>query len=121
MIAEQAELNLRTRAARAVNRDSVEELCQLLRHRGWMTVAHLRRLRPEWSERFIRALANASKGRVLSYPGSPGYRITIEASAEEREAAVAKFRHQATEMGERANAIARVHHQCRRERPASDR
>lgn len=84
MIADcQPELNLREKAARAVNRDSVEELCQLLRGRGWMKAADLSRLRPQWNERFIRLLANASEGRVLSYPGSPGYRLTEEVSQED--------------------------------------
>lgn len=115
MTAEQAELNLRTKAARVVNRDSIEEFCQLLRHRGWMTVKRIQWHRPDWNERFIRLLANASKGRVLSHPGSAGYRLTIEASAEERERAIAKFRHQAVQMGERANDIAHVHHRCQRE------
>lgn len=109
----QAELNLRTKAV--VTHDAVAELRGLLRGRGWVTAAELRGLRPKWSERFIRLLANASFGRVLSWPGSPGYRLTIEASAEEREEAVAKLRHQALEMGERASAIARVHHACPRE------
>ena len=71
----QPELNLRQKSARAVNRDSVEELCGLLRGREWTTARDLQRLRPLWSERFIRLLANASEGRVLSYPGSPGYRL----------------------------------------------
>lgn len=110
MIAEQAELSLRLKAARGVNRDSIEELCGLLQGRGWVTARDLRRLRPLWQDRFIRLLANAAGGRVLSYPGSPGYRLTGEASAEERECAVAKLRHQAREMGERASAIARQHH-----------
>ena len=81
----QPELNLRTKAARAVNRDSVEELCQLLRGRKWMTAREIQTYRPQWTERFIRALAEWSQRRVLSYPGSPGYRLTEELSAQEIE------------------------------------
>ena len=83
MIAEQAELNLRRKAAKAVNKDSVEEFCQLLRGRGgWMTARDVRRLRPLWTERFIRLLASASAGRVVSGPGLPGYMLTSEAAGE---------------------------------------
>ena len=114
----QPELNLRLKAARAVNIDSVAELCGLLRGRGWMTAKDVQTLRPAWGERFIRLLANAAGGSVLSYPGSPGSRLTAEASAEERERAVAKLRHQAREMGERASAIARVHHNLGHALPA---
>lgn len=86
MIAEQAELNLRLRARRTVTQDAAEELYQLLRGRGWVTAAEIERLRPEWARpdhRFVRLLASAAQGRVLSFPGSPGYRLTAELTAEE--------------------------------------
>jgi len=69
----QPELNLRAQAACKVNADAVHELCGLLRGRGWVTARQLRELRPEWTERFIRALASASGTRVVSGPGTPGY------------------------------------------------
>lgn len=81
----QAELNLREKAARAVNRDSIEELCQLLRGRGWVTARELQAVRPQWNERFIRLLASAARPRILSGPGSPGYCLTDEASDAELE------------------------------------
>jgi hypothetical protein len=83
MMCEQAELNLRTKAARGVNRDSVEELCQLLRGRGWTAAREIMRLRPEWNERFIRLLVRGAERRIMSYPGSPGYRLTAECTLED--------------------------------------
>lgn len=75
----QPELALRMRGARSVCEDSVNELCGLLRGRGWVTRRELERLRPQWKDgegRFIRELAEASNGAVISWPGSPGYRLT---------------------------------------------
>lgn len=87
----QAELNLRTRHARCtVCADAVNELCGLLRGRGWVTARELIRLRPNWTERFIRSLAHKSneglpKGelRVVSGPGTPGYGLSDEVEIEE--------------------------------------
>lgn len=109
------ELPLRLKAAgKQVTETDIAELCGLLRGRGWMSAEQIHSLRPKWGERFIRKLANASRGQVLSWPGSPGYRLTVEGSALEREEAIAKLRHQAVEMGARASDIARVHHTCPR-------
>lgn len=105
----QPELDLKTRE-RQREQSGAEELCTLLRGRGWLKASAIMQLRPDWTERSIRLFASASVGRVMSFPGSRGYRLTIEASAEERDEAVAKLRHQASEMGQRASAIARVHH-----------
>lgn len=80
----QGELNLRTRHARCVVcADSVNELCSLLAQRGWLTAAEILDKRPEWTERFIRLLASASGGRVLSGPGTPGYCLASEATLPE--------------------------------------
>lgn len=68
---------------------------------------------PEWlraypgmflskSERMIRAIASGSNGAVVSYPGSAGYKLRRLATDEEIQTAVAKLRHQAREMLERA-------------------
>lgn len=62
------------------------------------------------TDRKIRAIANKTEGLVLSYPGSPGYRLTREATIEEIQTATAKLRHQAGEMSHRALEIDRVYH-----------
>jgi hypothetical protein len=58
-------------------------------------------------ERKIRAVASASGGSVISYPGAPGYRLHSCATSEEIKTAVAKLRHQSAEMHARATAIER--------------
>ncbi len=90
--------------------EEVEQLCGLLQGNGWMPGSLIRHTLP-WSERKVRAVANAANGRVMSFPGSPGYRLTVEASSEERDEAVAKLLHQSGEMIDRAGAIGRVHRQ----------
>ena len=104
----QPELELRLQAARSVNADAVQELCGLLRGRGWATARDLRALRPAWTERFIRAVANASKGHVIS--GQQGYALTGERPRGEGEHAASWMEHQANEMRQRAVEIRRVLH-----------
>jgi|SRR6187402_1955449 len=84
---DQAEMNLRTQAAALAEgiKARVEEFCQLLRGRC-LTAKQVEALRPEWASpdhRQVRLLAAASNGRVLSWPGSPGYRLTAEVAEEE--------------------------------------
>ena len=73
------------RAARGVSAENITQLCQLLRGHGWMTAREIRGLRPEWDERIIRRLASASGFRIISYPGSPGYRLAEEMTQAEIE------------------------------------
>lgn len=61
-------------------------------------------------KRRIRAIANASEGRILSYPGSKGYKLTKQATLEEIATAKNKLMHQAGEMQARALQIDRVYH-----------
>ncbi len=106
----QPELNLRLRAARGVNADAIAELCGLLRGRGWVKARTLRRLRPAWTERHIRALASASGGRVISGPGTPGYRLAAEIADAELEAIAHAGRSQLSQgrhMARRGVAILR--------------
>lgn len=57
------------------------------------------------SERVVRAIASASKGSVISFPGAPGYKLAICSTVEERRMAVAKLRHQSAMMHARATEI----------------
>ena len=83
----QIEMKMRMRHQRdgAVTREAIDEFCQLLRGRGWVTARRITMLRPEWDERYIRRLASESKTRVMSFPGSPGYRLTNELTAADAE------------------------------------
>jgi hypothetical protein len=108
MIAEQAELNLRAKAARGVNRDSIEELCQLLRGRGWVTSRQIQTLRPDWNERFIRLLARGSRARVVSGPGTPGYCLTDETDDADLEHAGRSLLSQGRDMSRSGIAYLRI-------------
>lgn len=75
-----------------------------LRGRGWVKAKDFPRI---WTERKIRALANASEGRIIS--GQRGYRLTREATIEEVRQASTWLRHQAEEMRRRALEIDRIY------------
>lgn len=88
------------------------DLLSFLRGRGWTAGGDLVRLLG-WPERRVRAAAEAARGEILSGPGSPGYILTREANANEREAIVSALRSQARRMIGRSLAISRVHHAAR--------
>jgi hypothetical protein len=95
-------------------------LLNILAAGAWLKAAELRadprfiarfgELNPEAADRRIRAIASASDGQIISYPGSPGYKLTLAATIEEIQRATAKLRHQASEMDARALQIDRVYH-----------
>ena len=78
-------------------------------HPRWLEAhPHLEGTRENWlaqQERKIRATASASAGSILSFSGSPGYRLRLAATAEEIQTAIAKLKHQGAEMMNRARAI----------------
>ena len=102
---------------RGIESHEVDLLLWILGHASnWMTadaiVLAAARHGVEWSDRFVRAVAGASSGQVLSYPGSPGYKLTLKATPEE----VAKARQllsQADEMRKRYLDIEWVYHHKR--------
>jgi len=63
----------------------------------------------DYWRRWVRALAEASEGRVMSAPGSPGYKLTEQCTPEEMRLAEA-IRHQCSKMEARYVAIMRVWH-----------
>lgn len=76
---------------------------EIAHHPKWR-LAHANMSLP-YSERWIRASANASNGSVISFPGSGGYRLKASATPNEVEMAIRKLLHQAGEMVRRANQI----------------
>ena len=98
----------------------VQHLCAMLRGRGWQTAAQILSLEvdqfaagPNWSDRKVRAIAEASDGAVVSYPGSPGYILFDEARREEIAHAVAAMQSQGKRMLARALALDRRDRQRR--------
>ncbi|HEX4084332.1 MAG TPA: hypothetical protein VHY22_05440 [Chthoniobacteraceae bacterium] len=70
----------------AADPKDIELLCEWLIGRGWVRAVAIEAFFPLWKandHRYIRAIASQSAGRILSFPGSPGYRIALEASIDE--------------------------------------
>ena len=87
----------RDKAPRATSCD-VARLVALLRGRGWVRAADLVKLDAEMDDRWVRAIAEVSKGQILSWPGSPGFRLYAEATNEERDHADAALTSQTERM-----------------------
>jgi hypothetical protein len=60
---------------------AVGELVEFLRGKGWMTAKAIS-TSLGWDDRVVRALASASD-EIISYPGSPGYKLLCEITLEE--------------------------------------
>lgn len=88
--------------------DRVPALIQALSGRGWVKGRDLSRLL-DCDDRTIRAIANASDGRIIS--GQQGYCLVECASVAEANHAAAWLEHQAAAMKRRAYAIRRAMHQ----------
>lgn len=85
----------------------IDRLIRLLDGRDWLTAAQISQA-TGLNERKIRSIANATP-KILSYPGSPGYRLTRQATPEERDRAVSTLRSQAKSMDKRALDILQEH------------
>jgi hypothetical protein len=84
-----AQLELRLKEPkRRFDQSHVDEMIRQLKagatkeNRGWLTAADLGA--KTWSEkRDVRAIARISKGGIVSWPGSPGYKPTEDCTLEE--------------------------------------
>lgn len=88
----------------------VPALIQALSGRGWVKGRDLSRLL-DCDDRTIRALAHASRGRVIS--GQRGYCLIEDASVSDANHAASWLEHQGREMIRRAYDIRRAMHQRR--------
>jgi hypothetical protein len=70
----------------------IEQVCRVLKGMGWVKASKIiTDLLPSWlagsslenCKRKIRACAEESEGRIMSWPGSPGYKLATDATAEE--------------------------------------
>ncbi len=101
-----------------ISAEDVEWLCLLLSEAadpGWMSSGELARLAaenglPGWNERRIRAIAEAADGAVLSWPGSPGYKLFDTATEAEAARCDAAWGSQIERMTARRTAYRRRHH-----------
>lgn len=72
------------------------ELADWLRGRGWLTAEQIH-LALGWSDRRVRKAASQSD-EVISWPGSPGYKLLADCTREEYDRFRNATRHQAREM-----------------------
>lgn len=115
----QLELSFQALPAPKVSAEDVDALCRVLRGRPWTsagTIAvRVRDILPRviWTDRKIRAIAEASDAAVVSFPGSPGYALFDEATEAEISHAIEAIRSQGKRMIARSQALETRHHQRR--------
>lgn len=90
-----------------IRRFQIDELIAQLRGKDWQTAKDLG-CRSESDKRVLRALAEASDGQIIS--GQKGYKLTLEATLPEIDAAAAWLKHQGEAMIRRYSEIQRVRH-----------
>ena len=79
--------------------DDVQCLVGLLKGKGWLKAEHLAAISGgALTDRKVRRIARAARPGVVSYPGSPGYKLWEECSVEEINHAIAAFDSQAKDM-----------------------
>lgn len=88
-------LNFNAPKPEPVNEDP-GTLVDYLRGKGWMTADQIG-VALGWSDRRVRKAASAGE-EVLSYPGSPGYKLLHDCSPDEYQRFRDVTRHQAREM-----------------------
>ncbi|MBV9657192.1 MAG: hypothetical protein JO295_03685 [Verrucomicrobia bacterium] len=93
-----------------VTSDDLARLLALLSGRGWLRAAQIHALDPSLDDRRLRAIAEASDGAIVSYPGSPGFRVFDDASEAEISHAIEALRSQGKRMIARSLALERRHH-----------
>lgn len=109
----QLELPVRTPAP-AVTAADVEMLVGVLREvRRWMTAADLvvhLGARAGFTDRKVRAIAAAAMPQIVSYPGSPGYRLFEDCTVAELDHCIEAFESQGRDMLKRAVLYRQAYH-----------
>lgn len=77
---------------------------------GWMTAEQIASQMEEVSDRKVRKIASAAAPAVVSYPGSPGYKLWAACSVEEINHAIESFEAQARDMIKRAHLYRQAYH-----------
>lgn len=104
---------LRTPAP-SITPEDVKLVVQVLREVGrWMTAADLvvhLGSRSGFSDRKVRAVAAAAMPQIVSYPGSPGYRLFQHCTIDEINHCIEAFESQGSDMLKRAVEYRRAYH-----------
>lgn len=119
---ETAELGLKLPAPE-VSPEQVEQLVNVLvrgphwlteeerlQANGWMTAAQIASQLEGISDRKVRKIAGAAAPAVVSFPGSPGYKLWATCTVDEINHAIASFEAQGSDMIKRANLYRRAFH-----------
>ncbi|MDF3059404.1 MAG: hypothetical protein K0R17_3619 [Rariglobus sp.] len=110
------ELGFKIPTPPAFSPEHVERLVKILEaDGGWLTASDIGgRAGPGMTERAIRAAASAACPQVISYPGSPGYKLMKFCTPDEIHHCVSAIQSQGTEMIKRANVINCAYHRWAR-------
>lgn len=92
-----AQLDLDLFSTPEVSNDDVRNFINLLRGQGWVTAAQLG-ADTEAKKRRLRVLKSLSRGAIVSYPGSPGYKLLDECTLTELRHGDRAMRSQLREM-----------------------
>lgn len=112
----QLELSMRTPAPK-VTPDQIARVVAELGFKGtWMTADELA-IALGMNDRKVRAIADAAMPQIVSFPGSPGYRLFQHCTVEEIDRCMNSFRSQISVMTKRLAAYYSAYH--RRFRGAS--
>ena len=110
---EQLEIGMPS-AAPEVSPEEIERLCAYLVGRGWVKAPVIER-ETGFDDRKIRKIAEWSDGRILSGPGTPGYKLFTGATEiDEADRCASQIESQARRMIRRAASIRRRFHRYAR-------
>lgn len=104
---DQLALPIRTPAS-SVSADDVEHLLGQFGE-GWRTAQDIA-LVLTWTDRKVRAVASAAMPQIVSYPGSPGYRLFEHCTIEEINHCIESFESQGRDMLKRAVLYRQAYH-----------
>lgn len=111
--ADQLTLDVRT-AAPAVSAEDVARLVAELGFKTeWQTALQLAEAL-SWNDRKVRAVAAAAMPQVVSFPGSPGYRLFQHCTVAEINRCIAAFESQGRDMLKRAVLYTQAYHRRQR-------
>lgn len=92
-----------------VTQVEIDRLINFLDGRGWTKRRDIEAA-TGLDERKVRAIARAARPRIISWPGSPGYRLWRDAAGNERLRAIDAFRSQEDDMRESRIIYERAYH-----------
>lgn len=105
----QLDLDISEKAPR-ISADEIDLMINALRGKGWQTTTQLGAT--DWNQkRKLRAIAEVSDGRIVSFPGSPGYKLFDECVPEDFLRGDRANRRQARKMLARWTRILRRMHE----------